>query len=262
MFLRKLLSADNKLTWVFIDLLIVIIGVYCAFVIQNSTEIDRSAREQNRVLTALKFELEQFRFTMGQVAIGMGNYGSTLQIQLEDNSYSDFSDFRFIEPQYAYQIVEYALNLQNPEVVDFELYNRLQALFVEIKKMEHVERLLTETSRRYRSMPEVLRPEDQQYQIIWTENSDNFRRFITLINDRRDIASRVSSASAEALPIINERLGEDRVKAIETEIITSNFAIANDEDHAVGLVRTFFNSFSEAEIRTLYRQLTNEAQSQ
>lgn len=58
MFLRKLFSKDNRLTWVVIDLIIVIIGVYCAFAIQSYADNQKISQERDRVLTALKYEME------------------------------------------------------------------------------------------------------------------------------------------------------------------------------------------------------------
>lgn len=253
MFLRKLFQGNNKAGWVLIDLLIVIIGVYCAFLIQNYSTNQQNKKEEDRILTALKYELEQFRYTMFQVATGMGNYSRELSKTASENTYSNFSDFRFIEPQYGYQIIEYSLNLQNTDIVDFELYNSIQGLFVEIKKMEHVERLLTETARRYISLPEGLPKSSPEYQVRWAENYDNFNRFTVLIRDRAEIAARVATASADALPIINDRLGPEKTKEIEKEILLSNIDLARNEDEAVQIVKKFFPNFEEEEVRELYR---------
>ncbi|MEO9482285.1 MAG: hypothetical protein ABJG47_02520 [Ekhidna sp.] len=254
MFLRKLFNSENKLTWVLIDLIIVIIGVYCAFLIQSYAESEKNLKERDRVVSALKYELEYFRFQMTQISGGMTGYSAQLTEVLEKGSYGNFSDFRFIEPQYDYQTIQYALSLQNSEIIDFELYNVLQSLFVEIKKIEHVERLLTETSRRYKTLPSNVSKETTEYKLTWTENYDNFDRFVTLIADRGGISSRIASASEGALPLINKRLGAQKSRAIERELISKNMGVAENEKEAVFLVKKFFPDFSEEEIRELYRQ--------
>ncbi|WP_436517675.1 hypothetical protein [Ekhidna sp. To15] len=254
MFLRKLFNSENKLTWVFVDLLIVIIGVYCAFLIQNYAENEKNLKERDRVVSALKYEIEAFRFQMTQISGGMVGYSKQLNNVLQQGSYGNFSDYRFIEPQYDYQTIEYALNLQNSEIIDFELYNVLQSLFVEIKKIEHVERLLTETSRRYKTIPSNISKETVEYKLTWTENYDNFDRFVTLITDRGEIASRIATASEGALPLINERLGIQKSRAVERELIIRNMGLAKNEQEAVFLVKTYFPDFTEEEIRELYRK--------
>ena len=102
MFLRKIFSANNKLLWVLVDLFIVIIGVYCAFLMQNYAEQSKNAKEQDKVLTALKYELEFFRYRMFETSLGMqGKLRGLKEIQAK-GSYDYFSDYRFIEPQYDY----------------------------------------------------------------------------------------------------------------------------------------------------------------
>lgn len=259
MFLRKLFSNDNKATWVVIDLIIVIIGVYCAFLIQNFAEDNKTQKERDRVLTALKYEMEIFRYRMHETTLGMQALEADLRSIKDKGSYTSFADYRFIEPQYDYQTISYALNLQNTEVVDFLLYDQLQSLFVEIKKIEHAERLITETSRRYHSIPPQLQKSAPAYAVIDTENKDNFNRFITLVGDRADISGRIAEASAVAMPIINERLGSRKARDIERQIIVDNSDKAQNEDEAVRLGELFFPNFSDAEIRELYRASVSDS---
>ncbi len=260
MFLRKLFSAENKLTWVLVDLCIVIIGVYGAFLIQNYAENEKNNLERDRVLTALKFEIELFRFSMTEISIGMNGYSNQLKNKQNKGEYADFSDYRFIEPQYSYQIIEYSTNNQNIEIIDFELYNVLQKLFSEIKKMEHVERLLTETARRYRTLPSNINKLENSYKLAWTENYDNFKRFVILINDRGQIAARIAEASSNALPLVNNRLGLEKTKQIETEILISNIDRVSNEQEAVYLVKQYFPNFTEKEVIEIYRKYSKPTQ--
>lgn len=257
MFLRKLFSSDNKLTWVLVDLLIVIVGVYLAFMIQSGAEHRKDQREADKVLTALKYEMEFFRYRMYETSLGMQSMARELKESNEDGSYRNFSNFRFIEPQYDYQTISYALDLQNTSIVDFELYDALQTLFVEIKKIEHVERLLTETSRRYRSIPFALDAKSTEFQIIEMENRDNFNRFQTLINDRAEISARISKASASSLPLINQRLGTVKTRSIEKAIMREHLDIFENEEEAIAVGKKLFPHFEEKELLELYRGAKN-----
>lgn len=230
------------------------IGVYCAFIIQNYAEKEKNNKERDRVLTALKFEIELFRFTMSEISIGMDGYSKELKSTLSQGEYSNFSDYRFIEPQYSYQIVEYSINNQNVQIIDFELYDELQKLFSEIKKIEHVERLLTETARRYLTLPSNINRSDNTYKLAWAENYDNFNRFVILIRDRGQIATRIAEASTNALPLINQRLGAAKTKQIETEILIRNIDRVRNEEEAVYLVKQYFPSFTKEEVVQLYKK--------
>lgn len=253
MFLRKFFSKNSKFNWILVDLVIVFIGVYGAFAIQKYADDQKTAQERERVLSALKIELEFFGYRMYETSLGMDGMLSNLKNTQEKGEYSNFSNFRFIEPQYDYQTVQYAINQQNSEVVDFELYNVLQSLFVELKKIEHVERLLTDTSRKYRSIPENLALSEAYY-LLQAENLDNFNRFVTLVADRKEISGRIAIASRESLPIINERLGQEKAREVERQIIADNAVFIPNEEEAVKLARRFFPKLPEEEIRQIYRE--------
>ena len=92
MFLRKLFSSDNKFTRVFVDLIIVIIGVYGAIWIQSYAEDKKTQKEQDRVLTDLKYEMEIFRYRMYETALGMQGLAGNLQEIRAAESHSDFSN--------------------------------------------------------------------------------------------------------------------------------------------------------------------------
>lgn len=233
--------------------MIVIIGVYTAFLIQTYAEGQKTNKERDVVLTALKFELESFRYRMYENALSVERELVALRKVKANGSYADFSNYRFIAPQYDYQTIEYALGLQNREIIDFELYRVLQALFSNLKRIEHAERLLTETSLKYKTVPTALDQNSTDYRLIDTENRDNFVLFITFTEDRGRIAGRIVAASVEALPLINTRLGEKKAKAIEEEIILNNLDKVNSEDEAVILAKQLFPKFTEEEIRQLYR---------
>ncbi|MEL7003819.1 MAG: hypothetical protein AAFN93_13940, partial [Bacteroidota bacterium] len=142
------------------------------------------------------------------------------------------------------------------EIVDFELYNALQSIFVTVKRIEHAERLLTQTSQKYKTIPPALGKDTETYQLMYRENQDNFRRFITLIRDRGQISGRIAEASANALPLINDVLGSERAREIEKEIIFNNIDEVNNEEEAVYLVGQLFPDFTEEEVRQFYKEAT------
>ena len=253
-------SKRGRWAWALVDLFVVIIGVYIAFVLQNKASERRDAKEQEKVFTALKYELEHFRLQMpGMSGYMEGKVKELIVIRNEDR-YGSFYDWRFIEPQYRYQIIEYAINLQNTEIVDFELYSALQKLYVEIKKLEHAERLITSTSLKYQTLPEGLPKSDPIYQINWAKNYDNFGRFITFLNDRGRVLQAIADASEVALPLINEKLDPLLKVAIEKDLISEGINRAPSEDAAVKMIQGYFPDIPENEVRQLYQQAADSTQ--
>lgn len=259
MFIRKLFSSKNKLLWVLVDLLIVVIGVYCAFLIQQSAGHKKDSETHDRVLAALKYELEVFRFTISGIARSMSEKHITLGAIQEEGKYIDFSNFRFIEPQYDYQAIEHALSLQNPAIVDFELTEALQILLVQIKRIEHVERLLTETSAHYRSIPVGIDKKSATFQLLRAENIDNFNRFSLFIGDRAAVAQQVNLVASAALTVINIQLGREKMLELEFDIIKKNIRkVASSEDEAERLGQIFYPHISREKIKELYRKAIDE----
>ncbi len=251
MFLRKIFSTKNRFVWVIIDLIIVITGVYCAFLFQNYAENQKNLKEQDKVLTALKYELEKFRITMPGMSGYMRSKQSEWKQAYDSGNYISFSGYRYIAPQYKYQIVEYALNNQNSEIVDFELHDALQVLYVEIKKLEHTEELIMNKSVQYRSIPSGLKKSSEK---LWAQNYDNFAWMVIFLGDRSSILNRVAEASEEALITINERLSTQRRKEIERAIMVGLIDRVEDEDDAVKSAKKIFPLFTETEIREIHRE--------
>lgn len=259
MFLRKIFSEKNKLVWVLVDLMIVIIGVYGAFLIQNYAESNKNNKDRERIFSALKYEMETLRYVMITNARYAQKRVPNLNQMKKNGVYENFLNYRFIEPQYDYQTISYAISLQNTEIVDFELYNSLQSIYVEVKKIEHAERLLTDTALKYKSIPKSLDKSSTAFQIMQSENLDNFERLIIFTIDRGSVATRLAEATADVLKIINSRLPSDKVKAIEREIIIENIKyIASNIEEAIYLGKQFFPTFTEQEIREIYQQANDE----
>lgn len=241
-------SNRGKWIWAFVDLLVVIIGVYIAFLIQSSAAERQDTKEKTKVLMALKYELETFRIQFPQFADYMTNYHE----EVKDNEMTNFSGWRYNEPQYAYQIIEYAMNLENEDVIDFQLYDQLQKLYVEIKQLEHVERLITEISGKYKKyIPELSMTHELNLERK-ADNASQFERFLMFVRSRAFSLNRVAASTKDALLLINEQLGSEKVKEIEREIITNYLRFVSSKEEMIQMGTKYFQSFTEKEILDLY----------
>lgn len=255
MFLRKLFNSNNKFTWVLIDLLIVIIGVYCAFLIQSYAEQDKTNKEKDKIYTALKYELESFRFLASEIALGISGTVKEWEDKISNDTYHDFSGGRFIAPQFDYQIVEHAINTNDSDIIDFELYDVLQQLHVGIKKAEHTERLLTEIALRYRLIPPTLDSNSKEVKLMSYENFNNFRRYVMFTKDRGSIMQRIIVRSQNALAILNDRIDPAKRKEIERNLMKQKMPEFPVKEVAVGVGKKYFPNWSEEEILEIYDEV-------
>ncbi|MEQ9405303.1 MAG: hypothetical protein RIM99_17070 [Cyclobacteriaceae bacterium] len=255
MFLRKLLNLNNKVVWALVDLLMIIVGVYCAFLIQQYSEGQRIQKEKEKIYSALKYELENFRIFMpGQSSYAASNVEKWREIS-SNGSYDNFSDWIFIQPQHTYQIIEYAIGIQDNNIVDFQLYNTLQRLYVTVKSLEHAERLIMETSQKYllvtKNMGSI------QVEVRNMDNLENFKRFIRFSDSRAASLMRVATISVEALEIINERIGETKRLELERNLIASQITSLGQKERAVAAVKQHFPHFTKEELEEIYDENAN-----
>jgi hypothetical protein len=237
--------------WILIDLIVVIVGVYCAFLIQSSAEERTNRKEQEKVLSALKMELDMFRISFPQFAqYNADQYNN----QFKDTDDYDISDWRFVEPQYAYQIIEYAINIQNNEIIDFELYDQLQKLYVMIKNLEFVEREVHTQAARYKKLVEELARNHPENLARKADNLQTFYRFKIFIRARINILMRSAQQSQKILPIVNKQLGDALKKEIELRFIEENIQALQiaSEKEAIQTAQKYFPDISETEVVEIF----------
>lgn len=163
-----------------------------------------------------------------------------------------------MSPQYGYQIIEYAINIQNTEIIDFEMYHELEKLYVSIKQLEHMESLITETAGNYQYSITELESNHELNLERKANNRSELYRFKMFLRGRAGNLNRISKQAAEVLVLINSLLGEDRAKEIDLKFIYENMTWIESENEAVQLVLQYFPSLTEEEIRNTYQRANSE----
>lgn len=254
MFLRKLFKIGDKAKWLTLELLVVFVGVYLAFLFQSYNENAKVDKEREKVFSSLKSELEFFRVRMpGRAGYTRGMWEKLKAIE-RNGEYTDFSDWRFLEPQYDYQVIDYAINLEGGEIIDFELFDKLRDLYSSIKRLEHAERMMMEMAQRYAPVPEVLSRSIPEVALKHAANYKNFGRLLLFMRDRAGDQQDVSDKSKECLKIINERMDSEVRRDIETGLVKTQIRMFDTVEEAVESVREYFPDFTDEEVEELYRE--------
>lgn len=243
-------SNRGKWAWAFVDLLVVIIGVYCAFLIQDSAAKERDKKEKIKIYSALKMELEEFRVTFPRFADGNESYLK----EIEEQEDPFFLGWRFIEPQYGYQIIEYAISSDNSEIIDFEMYENLKNLLVGIKQLEHSERLITEVAGTYKTKIAEL-PDNHELNLqIKAENKAGLYRFKMFLQTRAGMLRRIAEFSEPVLDHVNEVLGPELSLEIDKKFITKFAKWFDSEEQALQMVKVHFPNVSEDAVKQIYQE--------
>ncbi len=255
MFLRKLFNAENKLVWVLVDLIIVILGVYGAFLIQQYATTERTLKEREEIISSLKYELEFFRVQMPGKSWYSNNQATKWRQMRNEGTYEDYSDWRFVEPQYNYSVVQYALDIQDTDIISFDLNNALYKVYRQVTRIENIERTMTQLGFRYQSIPAEAKKGTIEYEIIWNRNYDDFKRLGWAMSDRSKDQALLAEESAKALSIVNDQLKPINKRRIEEDLIIEYVdELVKNEEEAVVAVAEVFPDFTEEEIRIMYQK--------
>ncbi len=250
-------KSRGKWAWALVDLLVVIIGVYIAFLIQSTATEKKDEREQIKVLSGLKYELEVFRILFPGRSDYAINQLEKWKVSEKNERYIDFSNWVFIEPQYPYQVVKYALELENADIIDFELYNAIQKVFDEITSLEHTDRLIMDISMKYRKIHDDMT--DSEKLNRGADNYENFQFFNRFFSIRAESLGELANISIQALDIVNERLSSEQRKEIEKSFMMENIDIADSEQEALGIGKLYFPHFEDEELIKIYQEATQKS---
>ncbi len=242
------LFSKKGVKFLLLELVIVFFGVYGAFLFQNYSEERKIDAEKEKVMIGVKEDLEYFRIYFPDFA-GTSQVDKWREI-IAKEEYTDFSDWRFIQPQYDYIAVEYALS-QDANVIDFEMNSAIAEIYQELKKLEHTEILLTELSMKYEAVPEGNR-DNIIVKTAHLNNFLNFKRFTERYADRASIMERIAEMSATHLPMINREFSKEKLKLIELLLIQKNVTAKNEQEinFYVNVLKEFFPNLSEEELRS------------
>lgn len=248
MFIRKLFKIGDKAKWLVLELLIVFVGVYLAFLFQSYAEDNKIDKEKEKVLVGLKLELEEFRTSFNRFADYQEGKVEEWDSLLAINEVGTFYSWRYIEPQYNFMIIEYALDQKGTDIVDFDLYSQLSKLYGEIKKLEHSERLMTELGMHYNLISDSLDKNSQEALNLKAENRFNFFKFKGFANDRVGILRRVAKTSSEIIEIINGELGEEKTREVDIRLLKTYLKGGMEMDFLREIFSEHFARYTETEM--------------
>ncbi len=127
----------------FIDLGIVITGVTVAFLLNSLHESRKEEAEQEKVINSLYQELQEIQKFFPSMAAYQQNNNRIWDSLLIQKSVGDFNEYYFIQPQYNYTVIEFAMETRNSDIVDFALHQQLLLLYKRIKMLGQTETYMT-----------------------------------------------------------------------------------------------------------------------
>ena len=258
MFIRKLFQISDKVKWLLLELLVVFVGVYMAFLFQRYAEGQKLKDEKEKVLISLKKELEEFRTNFP----GFASYQRGKLVEwdslLDAGELTDYYNWRYLEPQYNFKVIEYAMNKEGTEIISFELYEALSKLHSRIRQLEHAERLMTNFGQRYNLVPSSLAENDTQRKILEAENRFAFYRFIGAARLRAGKLENVAELAEDILKVVNEDLGPEKTREVEISLLKNYIRAGLDVNFIRTIVDEYFPQYAQGTFDEVLKEVEQQ----
>lgn len=259
MFLSKFLSKISDslgIKWqlVLVELVIVFVGVYLAFFLNSIQEEKYIQQESDKIWSSLKIELEGIRLAFPLWAEGQAEQNVEWDSLYAKEEIAKFYTWRYIQPQYDFTTIQYAIESREGNIVDFDMYKRLTTLYRYIQQLEHSENLMTEVGMRYKNIPNGI-DKNQEYWVLFAENKFLFYKFIDFSKMRVGSLKRIAKLSEDLLDIINQKLGAERQRVLEKEFIQQQIVLVGSNAPKEVLrarINENFPNLSDADIDEIY----------
>lgn len=218
---KRIYNRIKKINWniILLELFIVFVGVYLAFLLSNYQENNRIEAEANKIYTSLKKELENIRFNFPQRAAYQSSLNQRWDTLWSNSEFPPLYDWRYIQPQYDFTTMEYALQAQSSSIVNFELYESLTSLYQGVKRLEHIESLITDIGAKCYNVSTTFGLSEAEIARRRTDNQLLFYRFKDLSVLRAKELEYLVPHAESSLEIINARLGREKRKEIELDLL-------------------------------------------
>ncbi len=249
MFLRKLHNIPDKVKWLSLELLVVFIGVYLAFVFQSYSEQQAIDKEREKVFVSLKKELDQLRMELPRFADFQEGKVQEWDSIADGGKVAPFYGWRYIEPQYNFRVIEYAIDLEGIDIIDFDLYESILELYSTIKKLEHAERLMTEYAGRYKNIPTGIDKSSDMAKVLEAENRLMFFKFRVFAGDRTGNLRRVAELAQDIVDIINEKLGPAKTREVDITLLKLYLEADLPENFVKESFEQYFPQYSYEEMK-------------
>lgn len=186
------------------ELLVVFLSISVAFALNNWNESKKENLEKLKVLRSLQNELQFIHNIFPEMAEYQKTINKKWDSLMRQGSLSDFYNYWYLQPQYNYSVLEYAIATRNSKIVGFELHEELLKIYNEFIRLEEAETYMTNIALEYQPIP------DKGVQkLIAERNKFLFQKFMVYGKTRARLLQEISELSDEISPIITKQLDNE-----------------------------------------------------
>lgn len=182
-----------------VELLIVFIGVYLAFLLAQFDQGRRMDERRDRVLGLLKEGVVYYEELFSGFVLYHDSHNASFREDLDKGVIQDYADQTYVAPQYPIEVVNYLITSESFDVFDAELYLPLTSYANALERIMYVEEKLTELAEGFN--PAAASSDDPVLRESQLQNAARYLRYMDL---RRSISGELARKSSELLALIDD----------------------------------------------------------
>lgn len=181
-----------------LELVIVFLGVYLAFLFNGYKEKQRTEAEIQRVAALMEVGLDRYEELFEGFAQRHTIKNEEFRQQLANNQIPVFYETYYASPQYPVDVINFVLTREGYEVFSLDFYLPLTSFAHAIQRIMYAEEKLVQLGERYRRLPPA---ESPNYQQVFNEQYILAQQYYRYLEMRRsmseDLAQQASQLKAQ-----------------------------------------------------------------
>ncbi len=185
-----------------LELVIVFVGVYLAFVLTEYQEDRQRERRTERIVQVLDLGLQRYEQVFGAMVQYHDRENAALRELLEAGGLPDFGDVYYPAPQYPMDVIDYIVTEEAFRVFDVDYYVGLIGFTNAVQRLMYIEEKLVGVAARYQPLPPA---DDPDHARVAREQRQLAQRYLGYMERRRNTAEELRTLSAGLLKQLEPR---------------------------------------------------------
>lgn len=177
-----------------LELIVVFIGVYAAFLLSNRQIEQREERKAEKVVSMMKYGIDRYQELFTGFVVYHEKYNAQFKSQLENGTIPYYGDMVYPQPQYPIDVITEVLTKESYQMFTMDIYLPLIQFTNGVERMMSVERRLEEIASLYRPLPN---PASSNYNDEKINQIQLAKRFYIFLEMRKKIAFSLAKYAEE-----------------------------------------------------------------
>lgn len=179
-----------KIGPIFLELMIVFVGVYAAFMLNDYRAERQRAEQRAHVVELMRVGIERYEKLFGGFALRHANANSEFRDQLARGEIPRFRDSFFVAPQYPIEVIDRVVTAEGYGVFPLDIYVLLVEFLGDMRRIMHTEEKLTLLAEASLPLPAEAH---EDYDWIRARQRERAERHLLYMEARREISARLAT---------------------------------------------------------------------